>query len=924
MKRYLLVLLVFVLGIGSLFAEGIDLSTAQKAACGFANNTMKAGLRADELELVATMSDYYVFNIGSDGFVIISADDRFRPVIGYSDEGSLDFDDLSPELAYYLDNLVQGRRVAIRAEIRQEESVREEWALLLAGESLPSRNGGRSFYLVQTKWNQGSPYNKFAPGGSYAGCVATAMSQVMNYWKYPTHGWGNHTYTHFTYGELSANFAQAIYNFDLMPLSIGIESPTENIDAVAWFMYHCGIAVNMDYSPSGSGAFSQDVPEAVMSYFGYTNRCRIRQRDSYSLEEFHAILKDQFDLGWPCYYSGTDTGGNGGHAFVCDGYDDNDLFHFNWGWGGSGDGYFAIDELNVSSYEFNSGQDVITNYVPAEVYENTFKSPGYFRAEPNGDADFSVTLSWTNPTESLSGHSIDSIDQIVVMRDNVVALVIDHPVPGETMTCVDVVGLPVMVDYSVYAVNAGYGGRRAYQKKINLGPTCSWTLKTRCSEEMGWGTGAVTIKNSSGLVVGSYSERGLESEQILDLPQGRLTFLWTPTPQLLEIGFDLVDPEGQTIFSFDGSSDQMLQGIFYEIVNTCGGEGSLEHPTDFLAQVEGEDVVLSWTGVRDPGYGYNIYRDGFFYTMVADTTGYVDVGSALEMHGYYVTAFCEEGETDPSNICCAVQETEGMCPRNFDFTMLDNGKVQLSWEAPENTENLSGYRIYSKAEGENYRLLKSLGASHTSFKPNTSLDEGNRYYFKIVSMYDSGHFESTPAHSLRNPDLLYLMVNNTHLPNGLTLQQEENAMSLHWDPAMLAESYRLYCNGELLADELTDTYCLDTVQHEETLLVYWVTGVVNGVESSPSNKVWFGNLALEEDALAGIKLFPNPTNGVLHLEAESLREVRVFNLSGQMVQRIQATGTVTCLDLSGLDSGVYYLQLNTIQGDKVRKVVLMK
>ena len=350
------------------------------------------------MDLVKATDAYYVFNMGPSGFVIVSADDNFRPIVGYSDEGVFPTENPSPEMMYYLDNLSRGRQ-ALRGATVADEQVREEWSALLSGEKMAPRNDLRSsFYLVETRWNQNYPYNKMCPraegeGRPYAGCVATAMSQVMNFWKYPTHGFGQHSYTYMQYGVISADFSAAEYEFDKMLVSINDQSPAEDIDPIALFMFHCGVSVDMMYGTDGSGAYSQDVPEAVLKYFGYSNCCRLYNRDMYSLKEFQEILKGQFELGWPCYYSGTDEAQNAGHAFVCDGYDSNDLFHFNWGWGGSGDGFFAIDELNVSGYAFNSGQAVVANFVPAEVFLHTAKAPEYFTAVPLGDDDFSVELS---------------------------------------------------------------------------------------------------------------------------------------------------------------------------------------------------------------------------------------------------------------------------------------------------------------------------------------------------------------------------------------------------------------------------------------------------------------------------------------------------------------------------------------------------
>ena len=926
MKRILFLLPCILLVLSHLCANPVDVATAKRVGQGFAQTALQVSSRTSELQLVAVQDQYYVFNVGDAGFVIVSSDDRFRPIVGYSEEGVFPVDNPSPEMMYYLGSLSENRWAALRANMSPDPSAAEEWTALLKGDDLPSRNGNKSsFYLVQTRWNQNDPYNKFCPSNSYAGCVATAMSQVMNYWRYPTHGWGRHSYRHYTYGELSADFSAAVYDFDKMPLSIFTGSPEENIDAIAEFMYHCGIAVDMDYSPEGSGAFSQDVPGAVLKYFGYTNRCRFYGRDDYSLEEFQRLLKDQFDMGWPCYYSGSDTNGGGGHAFVCDGYDDFNMFHFNWGWSGSGDGFYAIDELNVSSYAFNSGQGVICNFVPQSVFENTVKSPDYFTAVPNGDDDFSVTLSWYNPTATLDGRVLESIDQIVILRDGVEVHAFDHPAPGEFMTYVDPAGLPVMVNYAVYAVCEGQGGRKAKVEGVNLGPVCAWDFELSCSNSDGWGNAELSVQNSSGAQVVSFTAEKSNGSYAVDMPQGRIAFYWKAPTDSLSVSMSIHDATGQLVFSYEGPSTAMPQGLFYETVNTCGGVGRDDHPTNLTAQVDGNDVVLNWTGVQNLGYGYNIYRDERLYTMVANATTFTDRLAATEVHAYYVTAFCKEGETDPTNVCCAALDPDGMAPQNLQYELNANGKVKLTWEAPSTEMELSGYRVYRKAEGETYKTIKTMGSSTLTYTDNANVAGGHRYYYIVTALYDHGNLVSAPACLANNPELRFVEINRTHLPLNLRLETlGSNQMSLQWDPALLAESYNLYRNGTLVAQDLTETQFVDAVTGDETLLVYQVTGLLNGVESSLSNKACWGNVAVPENETSAMSLFPNPSSGHVIVHAEALQEILVYQLTGQQVMSFKASGDRAEIDLSALHPGVYYLNVRTAQGNRIQKVVLTK
>ena len=928
MKKRLFTLLLIILSFSQLIGAPVEVNTARQAAQGFVRTAFAESSRSTALDLVMTTDAYFVFNVGQTGFVIVSADNCFRPIVGYSDEDLFPTENPSPEMMYYLDNLSQGREAALKASIRQDATVADEWQRLLSGNPLPSRNGERkAFHLVQTKWNQNSPYNKFCPsegGRTYAGCVATAMSQVMNFWKYPTHGYGQHSYTYGQYGELSANFAEAEYNFDLMPNSINDQSPVENINAIALFMYHCGISVDMMYGTDGSGAYSEDVPDAVLKYFGYTNCCRMVYRDNLALGEFQALLKNQFDMGWPTYYSGSDVDGQGGHAFVCDGYDDNDMFHFNWGWSGSGDGFYAIDELNVSSYAFNSGQAFIANYVPASVFVNVSKAPNYFTAVPNGDEGFSVTLSWTNPTATLEGASIDSIEEMIVMRDGVVVRSFDNVAPGESMTFVDEAGLPITVSYTVHAVCNGIPGRKAHADGINLGPACNWTVKLTADQETGWGNGALILLNSSGVVLAELTASRAEESFEVGVPVGRTSFCWKAPADSIQIGVEIFDAVGQPVFTYEGPSTLMPNGLFYETVNTCGEVNQLETPSDLKAEVDGDDVVLQWKGASDSNYLYIVYRDGYFYTMVNSVTTFTDEFAAQNMHSYCVSSFSPEGESDPSNAVSAVAETDSIAaPSDLDFEFLDNGKIKIKWTAPEQTEQLAGYYIFRKAKDGEYKRVKTAGANMTDYTDSFNVEDGNKYYYKVIAVHkDRGYLESAPARSLQHPDQHYVEVNRTHIPANLTLTEQDGNLVLQWDVAMLAETYNVYRNGELIEEGLTETQYTGTADSEPAY--YQVTGVLNGVESSPSYRAFYAHYTVDETDLMGIALYPNPSTGLTLVQTDGIREVSVCSLTGQEIFNCRATGDKALIDLRGQKPGVYFVRISTDHGELVQKLVLMQ
>ncbi|MBN2280913.1 MAG: C10 family peptidase [Candidatus Marinimicrobia bacterium] len=297
------------------------------------------------------------------GFMILAADDNTPPVLAYSEESQLDIHSENPGLQAFLSQYSQ--RVYKNTKIDNQRT-RAMWNNVESVSTLSDT----IVPLVKTLWDQGWPYNKFCPvdssAGSYtnyrvwAGCVATAMSQIMKFYNYPDSGRGSHSYVHEEYDTLSINLDSVGYEWSKMRNVIFSHSHDTLIDPIAQLMYHCGVAVNMGYGPQGSGAFSQDVPQVMMDYFDYSPETQYLNRASYSDANWKEQLKAELSDGRPIYYSGND--GEAGHAFVCDGYEKRktgDYFHFNWGWSGSGNGYFTIDNMT-----FNYGQGIVINFAP--------------------------------------------------------------------------------------------------------------------------------------------------------------------------------------------------------------------------------------------------------------------------------------------------------------------------------------------------------------------------------------------------------------------------------------------------------------------------------------------------------------------------------------------------------------------------------
>jgi len=315
----------------------------------------------------------YVFqNDGDNGFVIVSGDDVFKPIIGISDKGSFDSDDLPPNFVGYIENIEREMEFALENGQIQTLDIKKEWELYAAG--APYVVGS---YLVKTLWNQREPYWGKTPTISgtktLTGCVATAMAQIMKYHQHPE----KTTATIPAYVSergLSVSALPSPVTFNWSSMSNTYSAGATN-DAVATLMNAVGRAVEMDYGTSSSGAYVSGVAPALTTYFDYDYRTELLFRD-YTDGDWESILKEQIDLSLPVFYGGQNSSGTSAHAFVLDGYNSSGQFHFNWGWGGSADGWFVTTVLkpntSSNSYDFSYLQYAVINIKPSDISNSLY------------------------------------------------------------------------------------------------------------------------------------------------------------------------------------------------------------------------------------------------------------------------------------------------------------------------------------------------------------------------------------------------------------------------------------------------------------------------------------------------------------------------------------------------------------------------
>ncbi len=340
MNRFLFLLSGLMLGI-TMVAAPVSKTAAQEKARHF---MLERGMIADGTAVEETSirrapsagaaPSYYVFNAGNDrGFVIVAGDDVVDSILGYCDNGSFCADSIPENVEWWLSNM--------ETEIRWMQDHQPN-------DARPHRAPKPAISpLLTTKWDQGKPYNLLCPGNSYTGCVATAMAQVMNY-----HQWPDTTLTEVpgttAYGDTIDTLP--IIGFDWKAMRNTYRGNDSDGMAVAELMLYAGCSVSMSYSTSGSGAYSENVPHALVHYFGYDSGLKLEYRSNYSIAEWDDMMYNELANNRPVYYSGASM--SVGHAFVCDGYDGHGLFHINWGWSGRFDGHFKLSVLNPNS---NSG-----------------------------------------------------------------------------------------------------------------------------------------------------------------------------------------------------------------------------------------------------------------------------------------------------------------------------------------------------------------------------------------------------------------------------------------------------------------------------------------------------------------------------------------------------------------------------------------
>ena len=827
---------------------------------------------------MVSASDIFVYNVGQQGFVIVSSSTVLPPILGWSDQGVFpDLNEAPENITSWLNHYGEMIAFAEKQGLQPDANIQRQWDEALQG-VFSSRNETSVSPLVSTRWNQDCYYNEYCPATSgggwwggpcghvYAGCVACAMAQVMKYWDYPTTGFGSHSYVHSTYGEQSANFAATTYHWDEMPNDVWSHN-----DAVATLMYHCGVSVNMNYAPDGSGAQSRDVETAMRSYFGYCG-AKYREKSAYSDEAWIAMLKAELDQSHPMYYSGAN--GNSGHAFVCDGYDNNDRMHFNFGWSGSSDGYYSVYDVNG----FNQGQAVVMNFVPMNIQAS---AEGIIYIAPDGTGDGS---SWENATDKLqfatalssgggtkvwvkkgtyygdvtntegafyiteynrvygSFNGDEAPDYDLSLRDfDKNATVLDGQ--GERRVLVQEKGFSTgsASVWDGFVIQNGAAGSGAGAYLNNYSTLSNFTITNNAATMYG---GGVYI-NSTGGTANVQLKNCTITENSASMGGGicdRIGAAYTNC----NISNNTASTKGGGLYLYINTEPVFKNCVFGN--NTAKEGGAMYARGKFTAY--NCDFVMN-LATESCGGIYNEATRNKYYNCIL--WGNVANGQSSQAEGSAIYEYCAvQGGVEGNETISLPAENDGEEPGVYvRFHSIPEGPGadfhNASWELKPNSICLNAGKP------------NTTGLGSTDIAGNQRIQKGR---------VDIGAYESCAS---------------------LTKLEDETYGNYYFHGRYLNESgyYTAVLNG-----------------HDCDSVIGLMLNVLVGTH---------------EQEGTSIQVWPNPTKDVLHIEAEGDFTMEIRNLLGQLV--IQAEN-VQFLDLEGLEKGVYFLTLHNNNGEKrVIKVV---
>ena len=853
-------------------AKNVDEATARQAAQDFVDTQL--ALKGQYLNLVSS-DGIYVYDIGSQGFVIISSNTVLPPILGWSDQGVFpNLEDAPENFASWIAHYSEMIDFATANGIQPGAEVQHQWNGAAKG-VFGLRDTHTVDPLVSTHWNQDCYYNEYCPATSgwwgggpcghvYAGCVACAMAH-----HHPAHGFGSHSYVHSEYGEQSANFGATTYHWDQMPTEIWSHN-----DAVATLLYHCGVSVNMNYGPSGSGAYSADVETALRSYFGYCG-ATYREKTAYEEEAWIALLKGELDQSRPVYYSGQSE--SGGHAFVCDGYDNNDLMHFNFGWSGSGDGYYSTYSVNG----FNRSQAVVTNVYPLVIQSD---ENGIIYVTPDGTGDGS---SWENATNKLEyatsvsnggntkvwvkkgiyyGDTSDLNGAFSITSGNrIYGSFNGDEAPDYDLSQRDLVKNATVLD--------GQNARRILNqaKPFNAAMAALWDGFTIRNGNCGSGAGAY-LNNYVTLANCTFTDN---------------------TASMFAGGIYINSTGGTARVTLNNcvimdNSASMGGGVCDRI----GADYNNCRISNNIASTKGGGIYL-----------YNNTEPTLKNCIISNNTA--NIAGGMYARGKFTAYNCDIVMNLATESIGGIYHEERH--NKYYNCILWGNKANGQ---PSQTEGISDYEYCAVEGGVEGIEIIDLPASNSGDEPGGFV----RFYHPASGAGASYHNEDW---SLK-PRSICL---NAGKPNTTGLGSTDIAGNPRIQKGRVEiGAYESCASLTLIEDDLYESNLPYWFYNSPLTEPGYYTHVLEGQDCDSVIGITLMVLeGVEESPEAAIQIWPNPTTGQIHINAETPCDVEVRNVLGQLVMKATKAEV---LDISNLENGVYFLRISDKDGAKsVTKII---
>lgn len=364
-------------------AKPVSEIVARRVACNFLQKmtgvTERELLQVYSFKLPSSMhAAFYTFAIPRGGFVVVAGDDVAFPILAYSFENPFPAD-VPDHVESFLADLAMEIDAALQQGVKSSTFISEQWQALLDTPAPLTTGEGTVGPLLSTKWMQHAPYNALCPSSSgvnaKVGCGAIALGQVLRYWQYPANPRGVHSYSENNFGTHTVHFDSASYDYSLMPIALTGSSSSDSIIETAKLLYHCGVSINMQYGISASGVFASNIASALINHFGYAKNVGNASKSEYSEAMWVQMLKNNLDLNRPIIYRGVDSeNANNAHIWVCDGYDAQNRFHFNFGWNGNHDGFYLLSAISPGTTDYTSQQRAILNIYPDSLSKTVSSS----------------------------------------------------------------------------------------------------------------------------------------------------------------------------------------------------------------------------------------------------------------------------------------------------------------------------------------------------------------------------------------------------------------------------------------------------------------------------------------------------------------------------------------------------------------------